>query len=180
MSMSPKPGELLVGSYLRLVIGCELVTYNQHSLKQGDQNEIDVIAVNTSDKGKKTVYSCEVVTHLNGIGYGNYQESFERLEKKFTHHKEEIENLFDSVDEYRYQLWSPNVQPGLTDRLPKLADVFEEDDTMELELITNEIYAGKIDELRNEAASTTAQYGETAFRILQILEHLSDSSESRV
>jgi len=39
MTEQPESGELLVGSYLRLIQSCELVMYNQRSQKQGDQLE---------------------------------------------------------------------------------------------------------------------------------------------
>jgi hypothetical protein len=71
-----------------------------------------------------------------------------------------------------FQLWSPVVQPGLADRLPELAAPFADSEAMSLELIYNDAYADRIDELRAEAAATTAQRGEFVFRLLQILEHL--------
>lgn len=172
MTDVPKAGELLVGAHHRLVTGCRIVVYNQYSAQQGGQNEIDVIGVHTTDKGQKEIYSCEVVTHLNGIGYGNYEESYERLRKKFEYHRTEITDIFDSADTYRFQLWSPSVQPGLIDRLEELSTVFDGDETMNLDLVINETYSNHIADLRSEAASTTAQRGELAFRILQILEHL--------
>jgi hypothetical protein len=172
MTASPKAGELLVGAYLKLIAGCQLVVYNQHSSHQGNQNEIDVIGVHTTPSGEQEIYSCEVVTHLNGIGYGNYEESHRRLEKKFQHHQREITEIFDSADAYRFQLWSPNVQPGLVTSLEELpADVVDADN-MTLELVINEQYSERIEDLQDEAASTTKQRGELAFRLLQIIEHL--------
>jgi hypothetical protein len=171
MTSSPKAGELLVGAHLRLITECQLVVYNQHSSHQGNQNEIDVIGVHTTPSGEQEIYSCEVVTHLNGIGYGNYEESHARLEKKFQHHRREITEIFDSADAYRFQLWSPNVQPGLVTRLEELHGNFADADNMTLNLIINEKYSDRIEDLRDEAASTTKQRGELGFRFLQILEH---------
>lgn len=171
MSSSPKAGELLVGAYLRLITECQLVVYNQHSSHQGNQNEIDVIGVHTTPSGEQEIYSCEVVTHLNGIGYGNYEESHARLKKKFQHHRREITEIFHSADAYRFQLWSPNVQPGLVTRLEELPEAFADTDDMTFDLVINEEYTERIDDLRDEAASTTKQRGELAFRLIQILEH---------
>lgn len=171
MTDVPKAGELLVGAYLRIATGCKFVVYNQHSGQSG-QNEIDLIGVQTTDDGQQVIHSCEVVTHLNGIGYGNYEESYDRLRKKFEYHRTEVGEIFDSADAYRFQLWSPNVQPGLVKRLDDLSTVFDGDDRMELDLVINETYSERIGELRCEAASTTTQRGELGFRMLQILEHL--------
>jgi len=171
MTDVPKAGELLVGAYLRISTGCKFVVYNQHSGQSG-QNEIDVIGVQSTAGGEQVIYSCEVVTHLNGIGYGNYEESHDRLRKKFEYHRTEVGDIFDSAETYRFQLWSPNVQPGLVERLDNLSTVFDGDDRMKLELVINETYSERINDLRGEAASTTSQRGELGFRILQILEHL--------
>ena len=67
MTEQPESGELLVGSYLRLVEGCELVTYNQRSHEEGEQMEIDVIGVDNAEAGEQIVYICEVVTHIDGL-----------------------------------------------------------------------------------------------------------------
>jgi hypothetical protein len=40
-----QPGEQLVGAYLRVIERCDLVTYNQRSMEQGDQMELDVLGV---------------------------------------------------------------------------------------------------------------------------------------
>ncbi|MFC4551751.1 MULTISPECIES: hypothetical protein [Halorussus] len=191
MTIQPESGELLVGSYLRLVAGCDLVTYNQHSPEEGEQMEIDVIGVKTQKSGERIVYTCEVVTHLNGLHYsgtpsddrwdqyGNedYQHTLDRLWRKFTSDSEHVRELFDSADSYVFQLWSPIV-PGRSDEeyllggLSKLARDFEEETDSELELVINERYTKRVDALRAVAAETEKDYGELGFRILQILEHL--------
>ncbi|MFB6132873.1 MAG: hypothetical protein ABEJ44_05660 [Halanaeroarchaeum sp.] len=191
MTKQPEPGELLVGSYLRLIEGCELVTYNQRSPRQGDQLEIDVIGVETTSAGEQVVYTCEVVTHLDGLHYsgtpttdrwtefGNtdYQHTLERLWRIFNSDRNYVTDLFDSADSYVYQFWSP-VLPGDPDEayllggLHRLADEFERETDAELELVINREYADRMEELRNFASKTQKDYGELGFRILQILEHL--------
>lgn len=61
-------GELIIGSYLRIIKDCELVSYNQRSKETGRQMEIDVVGVE-STSGEQVVYACEVVTHLHGTLY---------------------------------------------------------------------------------------------------------------
>jgi len=189
MTEQPESGELLVGSYLRLVEGCELVMYNQRSHEAGNQLEIDVIGVDNTEDGEQVVYTCEVVTHLNGLhysgtpdtdrweAYGNedYQHTLERLWRKFNSDKTYVTDLFDA-DAYVFQFWSPIV-PGNRDDgflltgLHDLADEFEAETGAELELVINEEYTERTEALRERAGETEKDYGELGFRILQILEH---------
>ena len=46
--------------------------YNQRTHAEGDQSEIDVIGVDNTDDGEQVVYTCEVVTHLNGLHYSGH------------------------------------------------------------------------------------------------------------
>jgi len=191
MTKQPESGELLVGAYLRLIEKCELVMYNQRTQAEGDQSEIDVIGVENTEEGEQVVYTCEVVTHLNGLHYSgpvktdrwaeyggrDYQHSLERLWRKFNSDRDYVTELFDSADSYVFQLWSPIV-PGKSDEeyllggLHTLESDFEEETGMELELVINERYTEKIEKLREKASETEKDYGELGFRILQILEHL--------
>lgn len=191
MTSQPESGELLVGSYLRLVEGCELVTYNQRSHEEGDQMEIDVIGVETTPSREQIVYTCEVVTHIDGLHYsgspdtdrwaeyGNedYQNTLERLWRKFNSDREYITELFDSADSYVYQFWSPVVRGNRDEKfllggLFDMAELFEEETGAELELVINEKYAERMKELQSLASKTEKDYGELGFRILQILGHL--------
>lgn len=191
MTEQPESGELLVGSYLRLVEECELVTYNQRSQEQGNQLEIDVIGVDNTDDGDQVVYTCEVVTHIDGLHYsgtpntdrweeyGNddYQHTLERLWRKFSTDRNYVMELFNSADSYVFQFWSPVVRGNRDEKylltgLYDLADEFEEETDAELELVINEEYSERIEALRRRAGQTEKDYGELGFRILQILEHL--------
>ncbi|KPN31933.1 hypothetical protein SY89_02690 [Halolamina pelagica] len=190
MTEQPESGELLVGSYLRLIEGCELVMYNQRSQKQGDQLEIDVIGVDNTDEGEQVIYTCEVVTHIDGLYYSgtpdsdrweeygnaNYQHTLERLWRKFTTDREYVTRLFDA-DSYVFQFWSPIVRGNRDEKylltgLYDMADEFKHETGAELELVINEEYSERISALREKAGQTEKDYGELGFRILQILEHL--------
>ena len=191
MTEQPESGELLVGSYLRLVEECELVMYNQRSQTQGDQLEIDVIGVDSTEEGERVVYTCEVVTHIDGLHYsgtpdtdrwdeyGNddYQYTLELLWRKFNSDREYVTELFDADDySFVFQFWSPVVRGNRDEKylltgLYDMADEFKDETGTELELIINEEYTERIKALR-EKAEQTKDYGELGFRILQILEHL--------
>ena len=190
MTEQPESGELLVGSYLRLIEKCELVMYNQRSHEEGNQLEIDVIGVDNTEEGEQVVYTCEVVTHIDGLlypgtpntdrwtEYGNdgYQHTLERLWQKFNADREYVIDLFDA-DSYVFQFWSPVVRGNRDEKylltgLYDMADEFEEETGAELELVINEEYTERMEALREKAGETEKDYGELGFRILQILEHL--------
>jgi len=190
MTEQPESGELLVGSYLRLIEKCELVTYNQRSHEEGNQLEIDVIGVDNTEDGEQVVYTCEVVTHIDGLLYpgtpdtdrwaeyggDGYQHTLERLWRKFNADREYVTDLFDA-DSFVYQFWSPVVRGNRDEKylltgLYDMADEFEDETGAELELVINEEYTERIEALRERAGQTEKDYGELGFRILQILEHL--------
>jgi hypothetical protein len=182
-------GELIVGSYLRLIEDCELVSYNQRSKDAGRQVEVDVLGVESAD-GQQTVYACEVVTHLHGMLYSgspdtdewtayggeSYQYTLERLWDKFVEDHTLLLDVFDDADEYVLQLWSPVVPEGkLTEGLTKLRERFGRERGPDIELVTNETYTRRIDRLRRRAGETKQSYDEPAFRFLQFLEHLREN-----
>lgn len=179
------PGEHFVGAYLRLIEECELVSYNQRSSELGQQMELDVLGVQ-SDGPEQTIFACEVITHLDGMIYSGtpstqrwneygsegYQYTLERIEEKFERDYDYVTEIFDQADEYTLQLWSPYVNQGiLTDGLEKLSRTFAPDDVT-IDLVINEEYTTRINELRELARETTKDYGEPGFRYVQILENL--------
>lgn len=156
-------GEYLVGSYLKLVLHCDFVIYNQRIERQ---REIDVIGLDTE---KNVAYLCEVATHLEGLNYGKSNEHT-------------IQTIFQKISVFREyalknlpkmkticMLWSPYVPVGyLTDNLEKMQKQFD----FRVELIINEKYSSKVDELKEKAKKETRKTGEPFYRALQILEHL--------
>lgn len=193
MAVNTQWGELLVGAYHQRVTGAEVVSYNNRSDEQGDQMEADVIAVNTDrESGDQTVHVCEVVTHLDGGLYSGtpdgddwaehadndaYQKSLETLWRKFNDDLRYANDTFPNADELAFEFWAPVVtgwdQGGdLIDGLDALSDQFESENDEPLEIIINQDYTSRIDELRDEAEDDTSDYGSSAFRFLQILENL--------
>ncbi|WP_338738561.1 hypothetical protein [Haloplanus salilacus] len=185
----PRLGEQMVGAYLRLINGCDLISYNQRSREEGQQVELDVLGVKSTHR-RQSIYACEVVTHLNGslysgtpdeeswwseFGNDSYQHSLERLWHKFNADYDLLTEGFDEDDEFHLQFWSPYVSQGyLTDGLAELQQQFDQEHDEQIELVINGDYADCIDELRQKASETTKRYNDTAFRFLQILEHLRD------
>jgi hypothetical protein len=179
-------GELLVGAYHKLVTDAEVVSYNQRSTEQGEQMEIDVVAI-ASENGRQTVYACEVITHLHGTLYSGtpdsarwqeygsdgYQYTLEKLWNKFHSDHDYVKTVFDDADEYVFQLWSPYIPDGmLTSGLDQLADEYNDETGHEIDIFVNEDYTERIEALRELASEDKKSYGEPAFRFLQILEHM--------
>lgn len=181
-----------MGAYHRIANGCELVSYNQRSREQGNQFEMDVLAINSEENHQK-VYACEVITHVNGMlyvgnpstdrwedfGNENYQWTLERIWKKFQADFDYVTDIFDSADEYVFQLWSPVVPNGhRTNGLEVLGPELEEDlssqcgSALSVELYYNSSYTEKVSELRRKAREDAGPSGNMAFRMLQILEKL--------
>jgi hypothetical protein len=167
---------MLVGAYLKIVEECEIVAYGQHSPIEGDQMEIDVIGIQPN--GKQEIITCEVATHLRGLGYGTAAENAEKVEAKFKHAEEYVDRTFGGKESHRFQFWSPNVPPASETQLNDVADEFKNRTDTELELVINSEYANRIDALQQRAASTVSQRNELAFRFLQILEHLKPTESS--
>jgi hypothetical protein len=192
MTIQEHPGELIVGAYHRVINGCELISYNQRSQEQGNQMELDVLAINSED-GQQTVYACEVITHINGMlytgspstdrwsdfGNENYQRTLERVWNKFEVDFEYVTEVFDTADTYSFQLWSPVVPEGYRTRGlevlgPELEDTLgtRTDVDFEVELVYNEEYTDRIKTLRQKAEDDSGDIGNLAFRFFQILENL--------
>jgi len=193
MAVNTQWGELLVGAYHQRVTGAEVVSYNNRSDEQGDQMEADVIAVNTDRESEdQTVHVCEVVTHLEGGLYSGspdsdewdeyanndaYQYSLETLWRKFNDDLRYANDTFPNADELAFEFWAPVVTGwhhggDLIDGLDALSDRFESENNEPLEIIINQDYTARIDELQDEAEGDTSDYGSSAFRFLQILENL--------
>lgn len=179
-------GEQIVGAYHSLITDCEVVSYNQRSKEQGDQMEIDVIGINSTD-GEQVIYVCEVITHLRGMNYNGspsagwwneygsekYQVTIEKLWHKFHANQEYITDVFDDADRYVFEIWSPYVPEGiLTEGLCELQERFERKHDHDVGLLINGKYSERVSELRNRAASDVKSYGNPAFRVIQILENL--------
>lgn len=194
MSSNAGFGELLVGAYHQRLNGCEIVSYNNRSPEQGVQMETDVLAIdNQRENGNQHIYVCEVVTHLNGGLYSgspndtdgwwmeysstsSYHHSLETLWRKFIDGHNYVTQTFPEA-EYSFQFWAPAVTGGqnrgyLIQGLERLEEEFEAEVGEKLDLVINENYTARIEELQNEAKGDTSNYGSPAFRFIQILENL--------
>jgi hypothetical protein len=160
--MSQDAGEFVVGAYLQVVVGCDLITYNARPGTGGreGQAEFDVLGL---DFKNQTAYMCEVATHLQGLNYGGKtsESTLLKVQEKYARQRAYAEQNLMSFAHRRYQFWSPYVPRGfLTQGLAQLEG---------LELFINEGFTECVDELQARAATTRKDYGNPFFRSLQIL-----------
>lgn len=161
--MSADIGEYIVGAYLKIIEECDFVDYNVRIQGGGHRglNEIDVLGVNFK---KKKAFVCEVTTHIRGVLYGSYEETYNKIKTKYKHQKEYANRYLTNFKTKEFMFWSPRVPVGkLSKRLEKIED---------LQLIINGDYTKRIEELKKAAKKNTAQTGNIFFRTLQILECL--------
>ena len=162
--MKTTMGEYVVGAYLKQRLKCDVVDYNVRPPDGGLEGlaEFDVVGLKFSDR---LAYICEVVTHLDGINYGNNRKTIERIRKKHERQRWYAKEYLPDFTPI-FMLWSPVVPKGyLTQHLQTIQS---------LELFINERYKACVDELRKDAKRTTRDTGNPFLRALQILEHLRD------
>jgi hypothetical protein len=166
----PEMGEYAVGAWLRLKGNCQIVTYDQELNPTGrEMNEVDVIGL---DLERRKAYFCEVATHLKGVNYGEgNKDSAERFEKKFDAALKYSLQCFQEWSVH-LMLWAPYVPEGiLTNLLQAMKQRFQ-DKGVTVELVINDIYTMRINELREWAKDDIRDRGEPFYRVLQILSHL--------
>lgn len=158
-------GENIVGCYLRFILGCEIVVYNQRIFKQG---EVDVFGI---DLEREIIYFCEVTTHILGVGYGSgYQETIDKIRNKFISNVKYSKSIFPNFRKV-FMYWAPNVPKGLV----SLLESYKKDITskgVEFDLVINKRYTECVDKLNSLAKKDAKNTGEPFYRTLQILGHL--------
>lgn len=155
--------ELLVGAYLKMVERCDVVGYNiRPPGGDGGLHEIDVVGFRFSTR---TAFLCEVATSVSGLASGkSANEAFEQLKCKVGLLWNYTNHTLNDFAEKKLMLWAPNVPNGpLLTKIKTLNDI---------EFVVNEAFTQRIQELRCVARDISSDEGNTAFRILQILEHL--------
>lgn len=159
-------GEYIVGAYLKIELGCDVVDYNVRPPggKINGLNELDVVGYNFKNS---TAFICEVTTHIRGLLYGSNQKTIAHVTAK--HERQQIyasKYVSKHFKNIRYMFWSPYVPKGLlTTELKKLK---------KLELYINGEYKTAIETLRKRARKETHDAVNPFFRMLQILEHTRD------
>lgn len=165
-------GEELTGSYLKWVLDCDFVEYNLNT--RFVQGEIDVVGINLS---KKTVYLCEVATHLEtGLQYTKNKrpDNVDRFVKKFEKDIEYAKRFFQDYDKV-FMLWSPIVKSGKKESmynqmndLQKIQDTIKQKFSTDIQIIVNDEYLQCINKLRVVAKKKTEAMNTTIMRFLQI------------
>lgn len=159
-------GELMVGAYLRYVRGCDVVLYNHRVGKDG---EIDVIGLQVGET--PSIWICEVATHMNGVVLATYGKQGSKFEMKLARAVEFANEMFPSY-EPRFEFWSPLVRKG---HMANWVHAFEEKHKaagLDVRFVTNDEYAQCFQDLIEAASQTKSHTSDPAFRMLQILTHV--------
>lgn len=158
-------GEYLVGAYLKVIANCDFVDYNARPPGGGLKGleEFDIVGF---DFREDVVFLCEVTTHIRGVLYGDgADDTVKRIASKYKRQQKYYDDtLKDNFKRVHYMFWSPVVPIGkVTSELSKIKG---------LELVINEEYTKRVDELRKKSVELTNDVGNPAFRLLQILSHM--------
>ncbi len=156
-------GELVVGAYLKLCLGCDFVDYNVRPPGGGlaGLGELDVVGLDP-DAGQ--AFLCEVTTHIRGLLCKSNAETIKRIRKKHARQRDYAAKHLKAFSSISFMFWSPVVPVGyITEGLLGIEG---------LELVINQEYARRVAELRQLARTAFYDAGNDFFRALQILEHL--------
>ena len=163
--MRTEIGEYVVGAWLKVVKKCSFIDYNVRPPIKGLEGlgEFDVVGL---DLKNKKVFICEVVTHLNGMGYKDLETTVKKVEDKFMRQQKYAKGYLPNDFDVRYMLWSPIVTPKYLAEIEKIAK------KEELELVINSSYSTKIDEIKTAIKGETKDFGNPFIRVIQIFEAL--------
>lgn len=161
--MKAEMGEQVVGAYLKLCLGCVFVDYDVRRPGGGldGLGELDVVGL---DPDRRRAYLCEVTTHIKGLQYKSNAETVRRIRAKHSRQRAYAAKHLQAFPKVAFMFWSPVVPVGyITDGLGTIDG---------LELVINQEYSRRIDQLREMAKTASHDAGNDFFRALQILEHL--------
>jgi hypothetical protein len=157
--MKTEIGEYVVGAYLKLILNCDVVDYNVRD-RSGTRlqalGELDVIGLRFSDK---TAYICEATTQVRGM-----QTTIEKIRDKHARQQSYVKQNLKDFTQHHFMLWSPCVKNKK--KLNELGEINT------LELVINENYTMKIDQLIAYAKENAGDTNNPFMRSLQLLEAL--------
>ena len=150
-------GEELVGAYLTEIKACDYVMYGVRSTVPGVEglNELDVVGLNLENRD---AYLCEVTTHLGGMDWS----AIRRVPKKHEFQKLYAKKYLRDFRHIEFSLWSPRVVGKKVDAIRIKG----------LELVINEEFTKRMNELTARAKKDHHPTNNTAYRLIQILENL--------
>lgn len=179
-------GEEIVGAYLRAIEHCDMIEYNIKI----EGGEIDVVGI---DIENKKAFFCEVATHLiTGLQYVRERrpDNIEKLSRKFEKDIDYANKYFEGFEKH-FMLWSPVVKVSKSEtKWNQIRDIREISKNVmskrgiEIELIINEEYQKRFDELREYSSKSTEDSPMTVIRLLQIEEilkkHVNDLKKKNI
>jgi hypothetical protein len=155
----PDIGEYLVGAYIEGFCGCDIISYD-HALL-GEQGDIDVLGLDV--RGQRA-FAAEVKTHLNGLGgYGGNPGA--KLREQVIRAQRFLQGSLPDWS-YSYSIWSPHVTPAM---LSQVGTAFNDRRLPPVDLVFNEEFAKRVNEVSVRAATDRRYRANPAYRLLQVL-----------
>lgn len=167
-------GESLVAAYLRHVVKCDVILTNVHL--DDVQGELDVVGLSYGPPQK--VWLCEVTTHIRGMNNPAKRPAAQRVTGKVQRAAEFASKVFPEATPH-FEVWSPRVRPGLIAELDEVV-ITGKAKGWDIELVVNEAYGDRVQQLIDTAHGKTLTTGEDAFRLLQILTRIKASEPLRL
>ena len=163
-------GEQICGEYLERCRDCQAVIYDLRVTNT--QRAIDVVGL---DLQTKTIYVCEVATHLGGLQYvtNKQPDNFNRLKAKFDAGIPHVQSSFKNM-KIVPMLWSPIVKSsGIKHNamrdMTKLETHIQTTYGLKIQLIINDQYRDAVLELKALVSKLTTDLRSPVGRMLQIL-----------
>jgi hypothetical protein len=146
---------------------CHTVAFNVHIPEQG---EVDVIGIAGAGVDQH-IWIAEVSIHLDGLNYGvSAAKTVEKIAKKIQIARRYASRVYGPVPT-TVELWAPFASKLMVARLRQ--------DVEDLQLVMNEEFTDRVNQLAALAAKATTLSGHEAFRFLQILTHLRGDATPR-
>jgi hypothetical protein len=155
----PDVGVYLVGAYMEFCCGCDVVSYD-HALV-GEQGDIDVLGL---DLANHRAFVAEAKIHLSGMGgYGG--QPGPKVREQIIRGKSFLDRVLPDWS-HEYSVWSPHVTPSI---LSQVSRALDGPGVPPVELIFNETFAARLNELTRLAARDNRFQTNAGFRLLQVL-----------
>ncbi len=124
-----------------------------------------------ADHQPPIAWFCEVTTHIQGLNYGGFAKTVEKIRDKIQRARRFALQTFPE-HAHRYEIWSPVVPIGrLTSAFEELEREYDSED-LDVKFVINDLYSKRVVELIDHARGNPSATSEPAYRLIQVLTRL--------